>query len=792
MRRRYVFDLDGTRLPRRAGNKARKLRFLLRHGFRIAPGCVCTWDAYLRYLADDLALVDRLRAQLRPHVEDGGARYVVRSSANVEDGGRHSFAGQFKSVLGVQGPAGVLEAMWAVWASARSPGVVTYLERLGADPRSLRMAVLVQRMIEPAFSGVAFSKNPVTGMDEVVVEAVPGSGEALMKHGVTPHRWVEKWGAWIVRPEGDAIPEALMEEVVAQTKAIARAYGAPVDLEWVHDGASLYWVQLREITSVEQVDVYSNHISKEMLPGLIKPLVWSISGLVNRAQLRLLTELIGRNSIDAERLTHPFFYRAYFNMGLIGQVFERVGLPREGLELLMGGGAGGPDRPRFKPGLRTWLFLPRVLPFAVGRLRRAARFGRRLDPVRARYRRFAAGPAGDASAAEILARIDALWRLNQEVAYYNIVIPIAMQAYSRLLALPLARMGVDFKRFDLTAGLDGLADYDPNVHLRRLHEVYRALGEDARRQVDEADYETFLQLAGVEELQRGVADFLRRFGHLSDSGNDFSVPPWRETPDLILDMVIGYRVPERPEEEQVPFRQLSRARRMVLAPLYRRARRFLLLREAVSSLYTLGYGLFRPYFFALADRLIARDVIDRQEDILYLYLEEVRDAVGGAGGGERDYRALVEGRRREMARCRDVVPPAVIYGDQPLPSAAQAQDRLRGTPTSSGRYRGVVRTVAGIRDFPKVNQGDVLVIPYSDAGWTPLFAKAGAVVAESGGILSHSSIVAREYAIPAVVSVAGAGQLRDGDRVTVDGYTGEVLVHPRTVSDPLSIAKEVQ
>ena len=85
--------------------------------------------------------------------------------------------------------------------------------------------------------------------------------------------------------------------------------------------------------------------------------------------------------------------------------------------------------------------------------------------------------------------------------------------------------------------------------------------------------------------------------------------------------------------------------------------------------------------------------------------------------------------------------------------------------------------IRGIHEFGKMREGDVLVIPYSDAGWTPLFSKAGAVIAESGGILSHSSIVAREYNIPAVVSVAGACNLTDDVVVTIDGYSGEVLIH---------------
>jgi pyruvate,water dikinase len=95
-------------------------------------------------------------------------------------------------------------------------------------------------------------------------------------------------------------------------------------------------------------------------------------------------------------------------------------------------------------------------------------------------------------------------------------------------------------------------------------------------------------------------------------------------------------------------------------------------------------------------------------------------------------------------------------------------------------YRGVVRVVKGIGDFPKVTAGCILVIPYSDVSWTPLFALAGALIAESGGMLSHSSIIAREYGIPAIVSVPHATQLADGLEVTVDGSTGNIILHEIT------------
>ena len=107
---------------------------------------------------------------------------------------------------------------------------------------------------------------------------------------------------------------------------------------------------------------------------------------------------------------------------------------------------------------------------------------------------------------------------------------------------------------------------------------------------------------------------------------------------------------------------------------------------------------------------------------------------------------------------------------------------MTGVTTSRGYSYGPVRVVLGLDDFNKVQPGDVLVIPFSDVSWSVLFSRAKAIIAESGGMLSHSSILAREYQIPAVVSVSGAMQLIDEMLVTVDGYRGEVILHKNAIS----------
>lgn len=767
--------------PWKIGNKAENLRLLAKNGYPTPTTYVCTWEAYEAHVRGDTQVSDVLRAELGA-VLDPNRRYAVRSSANIEDGFDSSFAGQFRSVLDVQGVDEILEAMRSVWASVRSPTVQAYLARNEHSDLDLRMAVIIQEMVWPDVSGVAFSKNPVTGLDEIVVEAVRGSGEALLQDGVTPDRWINKWGTWTSKPseseDGQGIELALIELVVRKTREIARAFGYPVDLEWVYDGSEVKWVQLRQITSLD-IPIYSNRIAKEVFPGLIKPLIWSINvPLVNGAWIRLLTEVIGPNDLKPGELAACFYHRAYFNMGTLGRIFERLGLPSETLELLLGIDMAVPDRPSFRPTSRTYRLLPRMLVAALDKMT----FGRKVEAflrsMGDRYRRFLRGDLGVLSEGELLTEIDRLYPLTQEGAYYNVVTLLLALLYNRLLGERLAGIGVDFQSFDLVGGMDELRRFDPTWHLARLSQAFGALSPAEQEAVRQSTYKEFQEIPGLSSLQQSVAGFLDDFGHLSDSGNDFSHQPWRETPELILGMIVDHGVVESSGAKKMGFTDLpvSGLRRWGLRLLYRRARAFALYREAVSSLYTYGYGLFRDLYLALGERFVQRGLLAVGEDVFFLYADEIRRLVDGKVMVD-EARQRVQDRKREMESVRDLSPPSTIYGDEAPPLDSTAKAGLRGVATSRGHYTGPVKVLRGLGDFAKLSRGDVLVVPYSDVGWTPLFAQAGAVVAESGGILSHSSIVAREYGIPAVVSVPGACSLADHTIVTVDGHRGEVLVH---------------
>ena len=753
-------------LPAGSGRKAVNLGWLRAHGFRVPAAWVVPAGQDTRSLASALA-----------EVVDPDAAYAVRSSADVEDGAAHTFAGQFRSLLDVRGIDAIVAAVAEVRASVGDASVLAYAGDAGIDPGAIAMGVVVQEMVDPVTSGVAFSRNPLSGLDEVVIEAVPGRGDALVQDGVTPDRWIHRWGDLTEQPAEPRTDPSLIDRVARETRRIAAVFGRPVDVEWVHDGTEVHWVQVRPITGIEGIGVYSNRIAREVLPGIIKPLVWSVNvPVVNRAWVDLFTEAIGPNDIDPARLARAFGYRAYFDMGAIGDIFVALGMPRESLELLLGLPAGS-EKPRFKPTRATYRHTPRMLQLAWRLNRYDRRLERQLPILEARYRALGAIDPATLDEAALLARVDELMVLTRRMAYANIVAPLLMNAYGTLVRRRSDKLGVDGATVDPARGMDGIHDYDPRHAIEALAARARTLPADRREALESGGYAALAADPGLADLRRDLDAFLARFGHLGDSGNDFSAPRWGEQPDTVLRMVLHSEPgPERVALGWEDVRGRTRGPgRLVLGRLFRRAATFRRLRESVSFQYTFGYGLFRGTFLALGDRLVARGVLADRDDIFYLALDEVRAAV--RDGGDEPAR-IAATRRADIAAAADLDLPEVILGDDFVPRHRPEAGALtlRGVPTSRGTHRGPLRVIRSTDEFNRLERGDVLVVPFSDVAWTPLFARAGAVVAESGGMLSHSSIVAREHGIPCVVSVPGALSLPDGGMVHVDGFSGVITV----------------
>jgi len=773
----YIFNLRDRTIPDTIGAKANNLRFLIKKRLPIPETYVCTWDAHLHSLKSGNQISDIIRDELLKKI-DVCKHYAVRSSANIEDGQHYSFAGQFKTILNVKGLDNIIEAIESIWSSTYSKGVKTYLKRIGVNLSTLKMAVIIQEMVHSTVSGVSFSKNPVTGMDEIIVEATNGNGENLLQNGITPERWVNKWGEWIAQPDNGTIDPDIIRMVVAKTKEIAQAYGSDVDVEWVYDGNKVNWVQLREITSLKNTTLYSNHFAREVFPGIIKPLIWSINvPLVCGAWIKFFTELIGKNDINPRSLAKSFHYRAYFNMGTIGRIFEALGFPSNTIELLMEIESNGSEKPSFKPTKKTLTLLPRMIRCAFDKVRFARKIKAFLPAMKKRYLSLSIDRVEQLNEKELIAEIKKLHALNEETAYYMIITYLLMGLYNGVLKYQLKKCGVDFENFDLMRGMNELIEFDPTTGLAQLNTQFNQLDKTTKNAIKKSSYHEFLSFQGFSSFQKNVENFIAHFGHLSDSSNDFSSIPWRENPDSILSIIVNYTQRKDKSAQKIDFGEINLPplQRLLLTPLHRRARNFRFYREAVGFLYTFGYGLFRTYFLALANHFVRRGFITNREDIFYLYYDEIKEIVKEEVM-EKNYVHKIAQRKQEIMEHQEVNLPHTIYGDHLPPLITSASKRLKGIPTSKGVYKGKMRVIKGFSDFHKLREGDVLVIPYSDVAWTPLFTKAGAIIAESGGFLSHSSIIAREYEIPAIVSVPEACSFKDDTVVTVDGFQGEIII----------------
>lgn len=743
------------------GGKAAHVQWLISSGFKVPE----TWVIPAGGSPDRIAAV-------HSWLPDDGP-WAVRSSAAVEDGFESSYAGQFATFLDVSGATQVAAAVESVLDSAGGATATAYRERMG-DEEPIAMAVMVQRMVSPRSSGVAFSRNPMTGLNEVVIEAVEGRGDALVGEGVTPERWIRRWGDWSTRPPAAAALTAEIAGLIAtETTRIADEFGSPVDLEWVWDGAHVWWVQVRPITGLEDVAIYSNRISREVMPGMIKPLVWSVNvPVVNQAWISLFGELIGPNDLRPEQLAKAFAYRSYFNMGTIGEIFELLGMPRDGLEMLLGLPSDG--KPKFRPSLKTMRHVPRMLSTVVAKTRYGGKLQSEVAELRERFASIERADLSTLSDSGLLARVDELAEVTTRAAYANIVTPLLANAYVALLRRSLDKHGIEPDAVDLQLG-DPDNPYNPNRALDKLGALIAEAGPEVVEAVRAEGRDAL-----PAHLEPALREFLGEFGHLSDSGNDFSVPPWVEQPDLILRMAIDH-AEVTGAHQAVSWDEavggLGPVARRSLSLLQSRSSEFVDHRERVSFVYTHGYGLFRPVFQEIGRRLVERGLIDSEAAVMYLQLDEVRAALLD-GSYSPPPAELVSLRMKEMEDLADIDMPDTIFGDDFVPAkrAAHDVDQVVGVATSRGRHRGTLRVVKGIEDSPRVASGDVIAIPFSDVGWTPLFARAGAVIAEAGGILSHSSIVAREYRIPCVVSVPGATRLPDGATVVVDGYTGTVTI----------------
>lgn len=680
---------------------------------------------------------------------------------------------------------------------------------------------------EGVVSGIVTPDSWVLDRAGQILETVVGVKERMVVY--------DELGGAVEQPVPDArrrqpsLDAAQLRNLAALGRAVEVYFGAPQDLEWALADGKLFLLQSRPITTLfpqpepaptdGQTHIY---LSINAFQGVMEPftpmglsifheLGAFIADLTGKRFLppatQLLVEAAGRIYIDATfALRHPI------GRQLI-QVPWRATDPTTVAAL-------APILEEQRPALRrawlTWTIsvVAPTLWRARPLLRRLARSLRRPEQARR--------PA----LATIEARVAQLERLSrrprtlsERVLMVRVLIRAAIPDIAGrlvpLLAPGMASMliaerlvrhwGLDSAQFmALRQGLAGNPTTEMDLALWKLAQMIKTNGQ-ARERFARDDNATITAGFRVGELppvaQAGLTAFLNDYGHRGVREIDVGMPRWSESPEYLINTIRNYLALDDPAlapdrrfadmeraAEQARGTLIDSARAQtggvlkaaLLRFMIRRLRALVGLREGPKFWGVRMFALVRAVLQGAGEELVRSGAIAQADDIFFLRLAEVEQA---ATGVPLPLRELVAERRARYERELLRQPPRLITSEGEVisarRSAAQAGE-LQGVGVSPGIYEGRVRV---IRDphGAHLEPGEILVAPSTDPAWTPLFLTAGGLVMEAGGMLSHGSVVAREYGIPAVVGVAEATQhLQTGQRVRIDG--GEGVVEPLATS----------
>jgi pyruvate,water dikinase len=830
-------DTDATMIAR-AGGKGANLGELMRiGGVRVPPGFCVTTDAFRRIVAADPAIarpIDRLArldagdrqtvsaasAEIRRAIEDvtvpadvaaeitgavaalgEGTACAVRSSATAEDLPTASFAGQQDTYLNITGPAEIVRHVARCLASLFSERAVLYRQRNGFGHQKVEMAVVVQEMVAAQASGVMFTADPVTSNRKVVsVEAVFGLGEDLVSGLVNADVYKVRDGEILDRrPVGQpALTDARIIRLAGLGRRIEAHFDRPQDIEWCLAGGEFQIVQSRPVTTlfpVPEAGDDGNHVyvsvgHQQMMTDPMKPLgisMWQLTAA------RPMSTAGGRLFVDVTRpLGSPTAGASLVKaLGtsdpLIGDALQSVidrgdfipVLPDPDAAALPRSVAGGGPAP-----VKTD---PAVVTAIVDRAQASA--GTLKRDIQGKH-----GP-------DLLDFIAADAQELKKVMFtpQNLqVIMAGMEASGWLNEHLLEWLGEKNAADTLTLSAPGNVTAEMGLALLDVADVIRPHPAVVSF-LEHATGPQFLDELPAVEGGRAARDaidaFLDQYGMRGAGEIDITRPRWRERPDLLVPVLLGNVRNFGPGAGKQRFEQgrqaasdkeqelLARLRTLPdgeqkaaeTKRMIDRLRTFAGYREYPKYHMVSRYFIYKQALLAEAGRLAAGGVLGDPEDIFYLTFAELGDVLR-TGKADAD---LIAERKNEFLVHAALTPPRVLTSDGEALSGSYRRGgvpagALTGLPVSAGTVEGRARVVLDLAEA-SLSANDILVTPYTDPSWTPVFVAIKGLVTEVGGLMTHGAVIAREYGLPAVVGVEHATRLiRDGQRIRVHGTDGYV------------------
>ena len=603
-------------------------------------------------------------------------------------------------------------------------------------------------------------------------------------------------------------------------RKIEAEFGSPQDIEWAIHKKKIFLLQSRPITALppekswEDRQIWCCNPAKEVMPDVATPIMLSVIDALLGALFDPLLRLLCMDRGD-----HPVYGlvagRIYFNANIWGTVFRDLpgghdfdGMPlagsHRGLQEVTRRlqAATDEDLPDMK--FRRCRFFLKIPLIIIGALRNTPKKGRRiLTMVEAKTEKWSRIEPADMTTEEIGVCC------RQIMTDLNGLLSHAIYLFSMIATLPILDMicnrwlsDDNINSGSLLAGVGGMVDATAGLDIWRLAVKADSKAEVKELILSEKDWDTVESELSDTDSGREFLDewnrFMLRHGHHCRAELELYNKRWSETPDYILKFVrthitqmdkidpvqnFNRAATERRELEKQCRKQIKNPlKRMIFNYVLIRAQKGSVFRENVKSEVIKLLTAMRKLLIELGKKLKDKDIFKNEDDIFFLRYEEIAPTV--QGNADFDIRQVITARRAEYDKNCSVTPPDTVFGrfdpDKYMPEAIDEQEQeLQGLAVSPGTATGKARVILRADTDQQLLAGEILVAPFTDPGWTPYFVPASAIVMDEGGIISHGSIVAREYGIPAVVNVGSATKIiKTGQKIQVDGNSGLVRILP--------------
>lgn len=627
------------------------------------------------------------------------------------------------------------------------------------------------------------------------------------------------------RRQARVLDDPAVQELLRLGVAVEQHYGGqPQDLEWCLEHGMLYLVQARPITSLyplpepqpkdDALHVYFGFSHAQNMTDPISPLgqdLWR--GFLPFGKARLeeipaddepsaLVHAGGRLYLDVTSVLRlPPLRRMVVK--LMRTVYPDLATLVEQLA----------DRPEVqaasRPQLSSLSMFARLLAPAPARLLRLLLWARLeelpnwadafIEKQVAAYRtRVQAAAPGAPRLREARAALGGIFKIMAEIGPRMGVGLIALGQLRRRFAGTAHAADVEA----LLRGLFGNVTMEMDLQVGDLADLARphpqlvaALRSGVK---DNAGVQALRGLPGGAGFVDAVEQFLRHYGMRGSGEIDIARPRWAEEPGLLLSSVVGSLTRPESGAHRAHFQNLqvqgaAAGQRLVAAAgeglsgrmvkrLVQCVRYGLGVREHPKYLLVRCIAELRAVVLDAARELVARGQLQAAADVWFLHYGELLAVMEGrsVAAAPDGIKALVAARQADLQRFRHLTPPLVMTSEGEVPRLAVPKDlppnALAGLGASAGVIEGIARVVLDPAS-EVLHAGEILVAPFTDPGWTPLFVHAAGLVCDVGGMMTHGSVVAREYGIPAVVGVGnGTKRIRTGQRLRVDGSRGLVEV----------------